>query len=240
MKKTILLLIALYCSISVFAANFDVIIKTNSEKIEAFIQEVGENELRYKKVSNPNGPTFVISLSQVASILYSNGEVQAIQHTLSQTNKNNESSTLSNLMPDGMMRHLGGDVYSVNGRTFKGKELELFLQQTCPDSYSYYKKQETMELAGYCLLGAGIPICLVVGVTTLCCSRSWDGVCVGAFFTALGGAASLSSVPLITLGNLNKKKVDEVYNLQCNKHMAFESELKLISGEKGLGIAFAF
>ncbi|MBQ7192370.1 MAG: hypothetical protein IJS00_05810 [Paludibacteraceae bacterium] len=57
----------------------DKIITVKSEVIEAVIIEVGD-EVKYKKVSNPNGPTFSISTDNISSIIYSNGDVQAFSH----------------------------------------------------------------------------------------------------------------------------------------------------------------
>ena len=80
MKRILTLAFALLCMVSVFAANVDIIIKTNSEKIEALIQEVSDSEIKYKKANNPNGPMFIVNTDDVASIIYANGEVQAIEH----------------------------------------------------------------------------------------------------------------------------------------------------------------
>ena len=57
----------------------DVIITHDAEKINAIVTEVSETEVKYKKVDNPNGPTFVIATSKIASIMYQNGEVQTFK-----------------------------------------------------------------------------------------------------------------------------------------------------------------
>ena len=82
MKKIFTLALAILCSTlcMIAAAKCDLIIKTNSEKIEALIQEVSDTEIRYKKANNPTGPMFVIKISEISSIVYANGEVQAIEH----------------------------------------------------------------------------------------------------------------------------------------------------------------
>ena len=118
--------------------------------------------------------------------------------------------------------------------------LEFFLQKNCPQAYTFYKNQKNMEIAGWSLLGAGIPVCLVVGVTALCCSYDDDGAIAGCFFIALGGSMTLASVPMIACGNINKKRVDEVYNLNCSRRMSYKPELKMTSGQNGLGFAIAW
>ena len=85
MKRISTLIILLALSLAAFAANnIDILIKANSEKIEAIIQEVSDTEVKYKKASNPTGPTYIIKLSELATIIYSNGDVQAITPDQSQ------------------------------------------------------------------------------------------------------------------------------------------------------------
>lgn len=62
-----------------FVLATDIIITNKSEKVEAKITEVGPTEVRYKKASNPDGPTFVLNASDINTILYANGEVQVME-----------------------------------------------------------------------------------------------------------------------------------------------------------------
>lgn len=52
----------------------DVLILKDSTRIEAFVTEVGESELRYKKRTDPDGPVFVIKKSELEAVEYGNGE----------------------------------------------------------------------------------------------------------------------------------------------------------------------
>lgn len=61
------------------AKSQDVINTKNHERIEAKILEVSDTEIRYKKSNNPDGPTFVMPTSKIASITYSTGEVQRFE-----------------------------------------------------------------------------------------------------------------------------------------------------------------
>ena len=54
----------------------DIIITKDAKKIEAKILEVSSTEIKYKKQSNLEGPTFVVSTSELNTIIYANGEVQ--------------------------------------------------------------------------------------------------------------------------------------------------------------------
>lgn len=67
MKKSFLILM-LMLGMHSFAA--DIIITKNGESINAKILEVSESEIKYKKENNLNGPTFIVSTTNVASIIY--------------------------------------------------------------------------------------------------------------------------------------------------------------------------
>ena len=56
----------------------DVIVTKDKEKIEAIIQEVDASTIKYKKVSDPDGPLFTINKTEVSSIHYGNGEVEKL------------------------------------------------------------------------------------------------------------------------------------------------------------------
>ena len=253
MKKILTLAFAILCMVSVFAAdNVDIIIKTNSEKIEALIQEVSDTEIRYKKANNPNGPMFVIKLDDVSSILYSNGEVQAIEHKAQPAQQpqqnyggygygygygNNYGGFAG---ANGPMQRVGNDVFMVEGRTLQGRELLFFLQKTCPQAYNFRKSWQACENAGWSLLATGPVVCLVMGLTMWACCKTNDGVLTGFSFVVIGGAMTLTSIPLVACGNVYKKRVDEVFNTYCGRPQAFQPELKLTSGANGLGLAIAF
>lgn len=80
MKRIISLLVLAICAIQALMAQ-DIIVTRQSERIDAKVTEVTENEVRYKKTSNPDGPVFVLSKSNIVSIIYANGEVQLFNDT---------------------------------------------------------------------------------------------------------------------------------------------------------------
>lgn len=57
----------------------DVIVTMTQDKIEGKIIEVSDSEIKYKKASNPDGPTFVIKMDKVSTIVYENGEVDVVK-----------------------------------------------------------------------------------------------------------------------------------------------------------------
>ena len=72
MKKITLSALMLILSIT-FCFSQDFITKKNGDEIQAKILEVGNSEIKYKKIDNLEGPTFTIYKSEVLLIKYQNG-----------------------------------------------------------------------------------------------------------------------------------------------------------------------
>lgn len=60
----------------------DVIRLRDESKLEVYIQEVDDQVVKYKKISDPEGPLFSVKKSEIASILYGNGEEETFEATL--------------------------------------------------------------------------------------------------------------------------------------------------------------
>lgn len=72
MIKYIILLYSLTISFCCVAE--DIIVKRSGEIIKGNVLEIGLDEIKYKKSSNPSGPTYILSKSDIFSINYENGE----------------------------------------------------------------------------------------------------------------------------------------------------------------------
>lgn len=59
----------------------DVIVLKTNTKLEVIIQEVLVDMIKYKKLSDSDGPLFSLDKKEIASILYGNGEVETFNQT---------------------------------------------------------------------------------------------------------------------------------------------------------------
>lgn len=73
MKKAILLFAALCIGLWSAKAQ-DLIVKSDSTRVEAKVTEVSPDNVRYKRFSNPDGPTYVLPVADISYIQYQNGE----------------------------------------------------------------------------------------------------------------------------------------------------------------------
>ena len=55
----------------------DIIVTKDSRKIEAKVTEVNIDVVKYKVFANQDGPTYTILKSDIATIIYQNGNVEA-------------------------------------------------------------------------------------------------------------------------------------------------------------------
>ena len=72
MKKILFSLFAFLVGMSAHAQ--DVIVKKDGSIIQSKVLEVNVADIKYKKFSNPNGPTYTLAISDVLAINYENGE----------------------------------------------------------------------------------------------------------------------------------------------------------------------
>ena len=73
-KIKFLLALIVLCFVSQRLEAQDVIVKKDGTTILSKVLEVNEANLKYKKFKNPQGPTYSISLSEIMSVNYENGE----------------------------------------------------------------------------------------------------------------------------------------------------------------------
>jgi len=70
----------LFCSIISFAQqNADTLILSSGERIASKVLEISPIEIKYKRADNLEGPTIIITKSQVLKIKYSNGVVEKFE-----------------------------------------------------------------------------------------------------------------------------------------------------------------
>ena len=77
--KQLLVFLFLLCSATISAQ--DVIVKKDGTTILSKVLEVNTADIKYKKFSNQNGPTYSISKVEIMSINYENGDKDAFDNT---------------------------------------------------------------------------------------------------------------------------------------------------------------
>jgi hypothetical protein len=216
MKKMLLMLALVMGAVTMMAQ--DVIIKMNEEKIAAKIIEISSTEVKYLEASMPDGPTFVLSTDEIATIIFSNGQVKVYNH-------NEKASVVVNNDLNQSMIFRTGNKYTYNGMTMKGDIYANFLKNNCAEAYKLYKHGHDVSTAGWVLLGVGVG--LDIGF-------SWWLPYSGY----IGLACELACIPTLIVGYTQMHRSADLFNSACvGKNQAYWS---VTASENGLGLALNF
>lgn len=107
MRKSLLtLVLVLTASLSLTAQ--DIIVLRNSERIDARIIEVTSTEITYTLADDGSGQVFRLSVAEIASIMYGNGDVQTFENVpVTETHKADSDKWKERLAPKSKLRIVG-------------------------------------------------------------------------------------------------------------------------------------
>lgn len=241
MKKLSLTLLCAVLLVPMFAQ--DIIVTTESERIDGKVLEVSDTEIKYKRADNPNGPTFVLSTTKISSIIYKNGEVQTFKQQPAVVSPNVSGGTVVSVRSAEDIVFIPGqqiEEQEKRGKYYYGN-IELdeslykdFLKLSCPDAYKSYVSGEGMIWGGSFCLGAGVGF----GLGAIL-SRTETGLIVNA---VLMGASFATCIPLLCVGPNKMKKSLSIFNANCTQTQATGPKLKLsfIANSNGVGLKLNF
>lgn len=183
MRKLLIALAVFACGQS---SASDIIVTKTQDKIEGKILEVSDSEIRYKKSSNLDGPTFVLAKDKISTIVYENGEVEVMKEVsgFSMISKSDwTQNTVGKLKFDKHGEVTGKrNVYYNEDKSVIMTAFEFtdFIKIHCPEAYQARSKALSKVRVGGALIFI-VPI----------------------------------SVPLIVGGNKQNNKVVDIYNENC-------------------------
>ncbi len=116
MKKITLFYLLMGFTLSMYAQ--DIIVTKNSEKIEAKVVEVAKDYIKYYKYNYEDGPTYILSTTDVVSIVYANGTVETFLSKTDDQKAANKQFSPFNLNNDQLYHHYKRCF--ITGSTFLG------------------------------------------------------------------------------------------------------------------------
>ena len=213
MKKIMLLFVAMIATTMLFAQ--DVIVTTDSKKIEAKIVEVSSTQVKYLDVNAQEGPTFVLSTDEISSIIFASGQVKVYEH----------NTPKSVVMQSAEYLYRTGNKYFYDGKQMKGDVYANFLKNNCTEAYNKYQRGHTIAMAGWVLFGVGLglDVCSTVGVPYV-------------WIPAL--ACELACIPTLIVGYTQMHRSADLFNSACvGKSLAYWS---VTASQNGVGLALNF
>ena len=215
-----------------FVSAQDVIITSDSRKIDAQIIEVSQTEVRYKEKDNPNGPTFVLNTKEISSIIYANGSVSSFNQA--QTHQAGSYQSNSQLQAGAYISKTGNS-YFYNGRSMSETEYVALVQNNCYEAWQSYKSGKNLVKDGWKFFGVGLG-CFVVSIPLAWAPYSiyYDPILWGA-----GGGFLISSVVCLPIGYSRVNNSHEIFNQQCARRTT-ALEFGISTSQNGIGLAMKF
>ena len=217
MKKIMLLFVAIIATTMLFAQ--DVIVTTDSKKIEAKILEVSRQQVKYLDFNYQEGPTFVLSTDEISSIIFSNGQVKVYEH---QTPKS--VVVQSELKNEYIIR--SGNKYYYDGQMMRGNVYASFLQDNCTEAFKKYRTGRIVSNIGWALFIVGIGL----DIATL----ASGSIAVGIPAAIL----EIGCIPTLAIGYNQMHHSADIFNSTCvAKSQAYWS---VTASQNGVGLALNF
>lgn len=219
---------------SVIAHAQDVIVKKDGNTITSKVTEITSSEIKYKKFSNQNGPTYTIGKNEVNYINYENGEREQMNTSISNINTTT-ANTQSIVQSQDALNP--SDAY--------------LLKQFKLDPYS--KKAKALKKIAF--IGGGALV--ATGIICIALNRSGDDYEDGNDFWIYGTIAASAGIVLGTscliASNIQKKKAEYYAHniiplmqmkLLNSKQAALCANIDMfndnITHKKALGLGFHF
>ncbi len=148
MKRISTLLLVILCALVGRAQ--DVIVMKNGDLVESQVLEISPTEIKYKKHSNPKGPTYTIAKSTVLAINYKNGEKEIIEAVEKTSAPKEETANAEIGQPNDSLNqhviklHNEGTVWYTKGEENKKKATLLMCQLQVSDKSVLANEDVTM------------------------------------------------------------------------------------------------
>ena len=226
MKKLFSLVVLLSFTCFTLSAQ-DIITKTDGTDIETKVTEVSQSQVSYKKYSNLEGPTYIISVSDILMITYENGE-REMYNIKSETTK-------SQSLPQGVMtfNDWSGKV-SVGGVTIENEMLDMYFSPKDLELYSQGKSKRILGLVVGCV--GAVPFGMSCGYYLAGGTREdqkYKKMLIG------GGALFIGGLIIDGIGYNQIKRAISNYN---HSNLAFQPDFHLFTTgtDIGIGISLVF
>ena len=212
-KRFLLALCIIAINLSCFAQ--DIIVTKDAKRINAKVTEVNVDNVRYKNYDNLDGPVYTLPKSDIASIVYQNGQEETFSSESTTQKMSVQTSSQTASVPNRTQIASSGNVVK-DMRTFS------------PALYLRYESGKQLATTGWILSGVG-----VAGVIT--------GVLLGYGECVAGGAIFVGGgIPLIIIGNGRIDRALSDYNSQYYSSLPAKPHFQIKVFPNRVGLAYVF
>lgn len=258
MKKIVLF----FVSILVWMCSYsqDIIIKKNTDEIEAKIIEVGISDVKYKNWNNLDGPVYVIEKVDIFMIKYANGVKES--YTDNSAPKNAEVETSATLSYDedsdaSLFQMMIGDntptgiyeyypkaksLLKINGKVASVGQAKQILGE---DDYKKMYSNLSGELACSILGVVALPV-LVTGIglsvheERMGYYRYYPYLAEGLICMGVGAAVFAICIPTACVLHKQNKKIINKHNSRLSVRTDYQSSMNISLAPNFVGVSLNF
>lgn len=199
--------------VSMVVAAQDVIVKKDGSTILSKVVEISDTQVKYKKFSHLEGPTYVVSISELTSINYQNGEKENFESSQATVTQTQTPSVPS-------YENAYGPYVQQSGTMSDTELLKAYKKSKKFTDPSRIKK---LKITGYVFCGLAVAGAVMTGVGWN--SYDLDGMCV------TGPVLLCSSAiigPACLIAGYHKQKI----NNRLNSASIFQQEIPIGSNAR--------
>ena len=238
MKKAIILLAVLFGSMAILSAQ-DIITLKSGDEIKAKVQEIGTDNVKYKKYDNLTGPTYTLLKTEIFMIKYENGEKDIFKDApvVASAPKVAANHPQTDALNYRYSFWSGMKITNISGTELSKVEIRSVMSDV-PEALNAYNSGVALHTAGWVFIGAGygfLTISLIDMMASEYESSSWlywDMAALGCFTTAL---------ILDAIGNSKWRTAVSIYNNAKQNRHALNTSLNFgLTRSGGIGFTLTF
>lgn len=215
----------------------DIIIKSNGDEIQSKVIEIGNDEIRYKNFSNPNGPTYVIRKSEVFMIRYQNGGKDVFANTQQEQNNYNNQRNY-NASNDSPLTYTSYNEVTMDGRKLTWAELDALLSKSSPQAYELFRTGRAKVSSGTADLVCGLAF--IVSSVPFYLFNFYGSSYLAVGFDVVGTALFVSAFGIMEAGKARIRHAYDEYNNNITRNRNNVSLNFGITSTGGIGVALKF
>lgn len=138
-------------------------------------------------------------------------------------------------------KSFGVEEYVYGDTQMDAEMFQKFLSINNRDIHAIYMQGKHFKTAGWWMLGSGLTLLVPIGSALVGTGMGMDEMILktGIACMAIGGAATIASVPLLIIGHKRSKKTIDIFNEQ-NCVQKTTMSLNLQASQNGIGLALKF
>ena len=219
----------------------DVIVKKDNSTILSKVLRISNSEIEYKKWSNLDGPTYVISVSEILSINYENGDIDRFEDS-----SNNQILTQQNKVSQKDHMERDGSGLKLNGRMLSDSEVKDLIGEDYYNTYESAKGQ--INGGGFFTATFIISLVGTVGLAAYSITNKDPSLLQSVYIT--GAVADISLLLMCILNGAGKGRMNWVadeYNRKAHGNSysynlspsIMTSKTPQLQNSYGLGLTFS-